>query len=185
MSTRPPDPGMGNAKAIVAGNGAPIPGGLTDAPLTGGPGPNGAPMPSRRSADTSYSCYRYALEAWVPRTGILKEALKIDPSQDQRESADAVSRALPDSPGGALLRLPDGRQITLPASLTELLRVSAEELAKGHALTVLPPEAILTPPKPRTSSGCRGPSSLASSTTARSNPMSSPEAATAGSASPT
>ncbi|TAJ18710.1 MAG: helix-turn-helix domain-containing protein, partial [Dehalococcoidia bacterium] len=39
----------------------------------------------------------------------------------------------------------DGRTVPLPAPLAELLARTAGELASGHAVTILPADAMLTP----------------------------------------
>ena len=43
------------------------------------------------------------------------------------------------------LQLPDGSSVPLPCALVDVLRASADELADGHAVTVLPSEVALTP----------------------------------------
>lgn len=43
------------------------------------------------------------------------------------------------------LQLPDGTSMPLPRALVELLRASADEIAEGHSVTVLPSEVSLTP----------------------------------------
>jgi hypothetical protein len=42
------------------------------------------------------------------------------------------------------LQLPDGTSMPLPRALVELLRASADEIAEGHSVTVLPSEVSLT-----------------------------------------
>lgn len=81
----------------------------------------------------------------MARTGVLKQAVRVNASADQLESAGAVADAMAGSSDTVVLSFPDGRQVALPASLAELLRASARELADGHALTVLPSDAMLTP----------------------------------------
>jgi excisionase family DNA binding protein len=43
------------------------------------------------------------------------------------------------------LQLPDGTSMPLPRALVEVLRASADEIAEGHSVTVLPSEVSLTP----------------------------------------
>lgn len=43
------------------------------------------------------------------------------------------------------MSFPDGRRVALPWSLVAVMRASARELAEGHAVTVLPADAMLTP----------------------------------------
>ncbi len=56
-----------------------------------------------------------------------------------------MAEALEESAEVVLLAFPNGWQMALPSSLTEVLRASAREIAQGHALTVLPSDAMLTP----------------------------------------
>jgi excisionase family DNA binding protein len=44
-----------------------------------------------------------------------------------------------------VLSFPDGRTVALPASLIDVMRASAHELAEGRTVTVLPSDAVLTP----------------------------------------
>lgn len=81
----------------------------------------------------------------MARTGVLKHATRVAAGADQVEPASEVVGALSGSADGVVLRFPDGREIALPSSLVELVRASAQELADGHALTVLPSDAMLTP----------------------------------------
>lgn len=81
----------------------------------------------------------------MARTGVLKQAVRVEPAADQRASAGAVAEAMEGSADPVVLTFPDGRQVALPSSLAEVLRASAREVADGHALTVLPSDAMLTP----------------------------------------
>jgi excisionase family DNA binding protein len=48
--------------------------------------------------------------------------------------------------GGALvLHLPDGTQLPLSKALVKILVASADELAEGHSVTMLPSEVLLSP----------------------------------------
>jgi excisionase family DNA binding protein len=81
----------------------------------------------------------------MARTGLLKHAVRVDPTADQLEPAGAVAEAMEFSTDAVVLTFPDGRQVALPSSLAEVLRASAREVAEGRALTVLPSDATLTP----------------------------------------
>ena len=80
----------------------------------------------------------------MARSSVLGSATRVEPRPDDRDSAAAVSRIAAD--GTELtLRLPDGREIILPASLVKVLLASAGQLAAGHAVTVLASEVRLSP----------------------------------------
>lgn len=81
----------------------------------------------------------------MARTGFIRQAIRVEPTADQREGASAVAEALEGSTDVVLLTFPNGHQVALPASLAEVLRASAREIAEGHALTVVPSDAMLTP----------------------------------------
>lgn len=81
----------------------------------------------------------------MARTGVLKHAVRVDPTTDQAQSAGEVAEALESGLDAVVLTFPDGRQVALPSSLAEVLRASAREVADGHGLTVLPSDATLTP----------------------------------------
>lgn len=81
----------------------------------------------------------------MARTGVLKYAVRVEAAADQIETASEVLGAMSGSVEGVVLRFPDGRQVALPSSLIDIVRASAEELADGHAVTVLPSETTLTP----------------------------------------
>ena len=81
----------------------------------------------------------------MPRTGVLKKAVHVEPAEDQRGPARAVADALQRSADPVVLTFSDGRELALPASLAAVLEASAREVAGGHALTVLPSDAMLTP----------------------------------------
>ena len=96
----------------------------------------------------------------MARTGVLKHAVRVDPSADQVESAGVVAEAMESGADAVILTFSDGRQVALPSSLAEVLRASAREVADGHA-------------------------SLGFSMTVRSPPSVSPAAVTGGFGSPT
>lgn len=77
---------------------------------------------------------------------MFSKAVRVEPRPSDRESAAAVAQAVA-TPGGLELhlQLPDGRAVPLPPALVEVLRLSADELADGRAVTVLPSEITLTP----------------------------------------
>lgn len=81
----------------------------------------------------------------MARTGVLKHAVRVEPSADQIASAGEVAGAMATSSEGVTLSFPDGRRVALPSSLVTVMRASARELAEGHAVTVLPADAMLTP----------------------------------------
>lgn len=82
----------------------------------------------------------------MARVGVLSKAVRVEPRPSEQESAAAVARAVstPDGPA-VFLQLPDGTTVPLPPGLVEVLRLSADELADGRAVTVLPSEVTLTP----------------------------------------
>jgi excisionase family DNA binding protein len=80
------------------------------------------------------------------RSGVLAGAERVEPSRGERASATAAQAAVASVPGAELvLRRPDGTIVPLPSALTRLVAASLRELAAGHAVTVLPSEALLTP----------------------------------------
>ncbi|MDY7106480.1 MAG: helix-turn-helix domain-containing protein [Actinomycetota bacterium] len=81
----------------------------------------------------------------MPRTNALSSAVQVKPASADRESAALVARAVQDDSTPVALRLPDGTAVPLPRALVEVLRASADELAEGHAVTVLPSDVALTP----------------------------------------
>jgi len=82
----------------------------------------------------------------MSKPGILAGAERVEPSRAERESATAARDAVTSAPGAELvLRRPDGTYIPLSSALSRLVAASLRELAAGHAVTVLPSEAMLTP----------------------------------------
>lgn len=81
----------------------------------------------------------------MARTGVFKQAVRVDPGADQRAPAGVVAEAMERSADAVALTFSDGREVALPASLAAILRASAREVADGHALTVLPSDVMLTP----------------------------------------
>jgi excisionase family DNA binding protein len=80
----------------------------------------------------------------MARSSVLSAAAQVEPGPDDRDQAAAISRAAT-GVSEATLRLPNGEEITLPASLVAVLRASAGQLSQGHGVTVLATEVRLTP----------------------------------------
>ncbi|MGH8909924.1 MAG: helix-turn-helix domain-containing protein [Egibacteraceae bacterium] len=82
----------------------------------------------------------------MARNGVLRQAVQVHAAADEARSARSVAEAIADEPiEGVVLVFPGGRTVALPASLVSVVRASAEELASGHSVTVLPTDAVLTP----------------------------------------
>jgi excisionase family DNA binding protein len=77
------------------------------------------------------------------KSGVLAGAERIEPTRDDRESASAAVAAA--AGAEVVLRLPDDTYLSLPPAVTRVVATSLRELAAGHAVTVLPSEAFLTP----------------------------------------
>ena len=77
------------------------------------------------------------------KPGVLAGAERIDPTLDDRVSASAAVAAV--AGAEVVLRLPDDTYLALPPALTRVVATSLRELAAGHAVTVMPSEAFLTP----------------------------------------
>jgi excisionase family DNA binding protein len=80
----------------------------------------------------------------VSRSSVLSAATRVDPGPEDRESVQHV-RQVAEQAVSLVLRLSDGRELALPATLMRLLLVSAGELSQGRAVTVLASEVTLTP----------------------------------------
>jgi excisionase family DNA binding protein len=81
----------------------------------------------------------------MPRTGVLGQAMRIDPVPADHEALDDLS-AREDLGGGELvLRTADGTEISLPTSLLQLVVSAANNLAAGRAVMTIPAEVSLTP----------------------------------------
>jgi excisionase family DNA binding protein len=80
----------------------------------------------------------------MARSSVLGDAVRIDPGPDDRERAAAVSRVA-SGVSEATLRLPDGKEVALPASLLAALLATAGHLSQGHGVTVLATDVRLTP----------------------------------------
>lgn len=81
----------------------------------------------------------------MARSSVLSSAVRVEPKKAERESAAEVARAVGGRSRSFMLQLPDGTAVPLPRALVEVLRASADEMADGHAVTVLPSEVSLTP----------------------------------------
>lgn len=81
----------------------------------------------------------------MARTSVLSSAVRIEAKKAERESAARVARAVGSRRSSLMLQFPDGTAVPLPRALVEVLRASADELADGHAVTVLPSEVALSP----------------------------------------
>lgn len=81
----------------------------------------------------------------MARASVLSSAVRVEPKEAERESAARVARAVRGRSRSFKLQLPDGTTVPLPRALVEVLQASADEMADGHAVTVLPSEVSLTP----------------------------------------
>jgi len=82
----------------------------------------------------------------MARTGVMKKALQIEAASEQARSASVVVDAMADEGlDGVVLSFPDGTSVALPATLVDVVRQTAGELANGQSVTILPAETILTP----------------------------------------
>lgn len=80
----------------------------------------------------------------MARSSVLAAAAAIEPDEMDRERAAQLSQAV-SGISEAVLRLPDGKEITLPPSLVKVLLASAGQLSEGHGVMVLATEIRLTP----------------------------------------
>ena len=82
----------------------------------------------------------------MSKTSVLSNAVRVESRESDRTSAARIALAVA-APHGQLftLQLPDGSTLPLSAALVDVLRASADELAEGHAVTVLPSEVALSP----------------------------------------
>lgn len=84
----------------------------------------------------------------MARSSVLGNATRVEPRAADQESAAALSRIRADA-RWLLVRQGEGEELDeefpLPPMLVEVLMASAEELAEGHAVTVLASESLLTP----------------------------------------
>lgn len=82
----------------------------------------------------------------MARAGGLRRAVRIDSTAGQARAAGKVVAAMADeSSSGVTLAFPDGTTVALPASLVDLVRSTAGELARGRGVTLLPADTTVTP----------------------------------------
>jgi AcrR family transcriptional regulator len=82
----------------------------------------------------------------VARHGVLANAISVEPRSSERRSAAELREAVGQGKNPKLvLRLPNGTEITVPKTLVQILLASADELAEGHSVAVLPSDVLLTP----------------------------------------
>jgi excisionase family DNA binding protein len=82
----------------------------------------------------------------MSKSSVLSKAVRIDPEVEDRQTAARISDAgLAGGSGPTSIRFPNGTVVPLSASLLKVLQASAEELADGHAVTVMSSEVALTP----------------------------------------
>jgi hypothetical protein len=84
----------------------------------------------------------------MARSSVLGHATRVEPRAADHESVAALSRIRADATW-LLVRQGEGEEqdeeLPVPPMLVEVLMASAEELAEGHAVTVLASEVLLTP----------------------------------------
>ncbi|WP_322751624.1 MULTISPECIES: helix-turn-helix domain-containing protein [unclassified Frankia] len=79
-------------------------------------------------------------------SGVVVGAERIESIHGDRETVTAAQAAVAAAVGAeVVLKLPDGTYVPLPPALTRLVAASLRELAAGHAVTMLPSEALLSP----------------------------------------
>jgi excisionase family DNA binding protein len=82
----------------------------------------------------------------MSRVGVLSNAVRVEPGETDRDATALIALATAGPRGQSLtLQLSDGTLLPLSAALVTVLRASADQLAEGHAVTVLPSEVSLTP----------------------------------------
>jgi excisionase family DNA binding protein len=81
----------------------------------------------------------------MSKSSVLSKAARIDPEVEDRQTAARIYDAGLAGGSGTSIRFPDGTVVQLSASLLKVLQATAEELADGHAVTVMSSEVALTP----------------------------------------
>ena len=82
----------------------------------------------------------------MSRASVLSTAVRVEPSELERETATQIAQAVTSTDGdGFVLQLPDGTRMALSNAMVEILQASAGELSEGHAVTVLASEVALSP----------------------------------------
>ncbi|MEV5235230.1 helix-turn-helix domain-containing protein [Streptomyces pseudogriseolus] len=80
----------------------------------------------------------------MARTSVLARAEKVEPDPSHQGALAATARMEPEQVQ-VLVRTPDGGELALPRELVRILLASADELARGHAVTILASEVQLSP----------------------------------------
>ncbi|MFJ8793034.1 helix-turn-helix domain-containing protein [Streptomyces sp. NPDC102462] len=80
----------------------------------------------------------------MARTSVLARAEKVAPNPSHQGALAAAARMVPEQVQ-VLVRTSDGGELVLPRELVRILLASADELARGHAVTVLASEVQLSP----------------------------------------
>ncbi|MFD8145773.1 helix-turn-helix domain-containing protein [Streptomyces sp. NPDC059708] len=80
----------------------------------------------------------------MARTSVLANATTVEPGPAVQEAL-AAAGSLASGEVDVILRAADGSERLLPEALVRILSASAQELATGHAVTVLASEVQLTP----------------------------------------
>ncbi|MCA1218818.1 helix-turn-helix domain-containing protein [Streptomyces sp. 8L] len=80
----------------------------------------------------------------MARSSVLARAEKVEPNPLHQGALAATARMAPEAVE-VLVRTRDGSELVLPGELVRLLLTSAGELARGHAVTVLASETLLSP----------------------------------------
>jgi excisionase family DNA binding protein len=80
----------------------------------------------------------------MARSSVLGRATRVEPRAEEQTSAAEVGRMAAGA-SELVLKLPDGSEIVLPASLVKVLVATAIELSVGHAVTLLASDVRLSP----------------------------------------
>lgn len=80
----------------------------------------------------------------MPRASLLSRAARIEPDESVRNAMTEVAH-IPATGAEIVVRRPDGSELRMPPQLIEVMLRTADELASGHAVTILASESVLTP----------------------------------------
>lgn len=80
----------------------------------------------------------------MPRSTTLARAARVEPDESVRDALHEVAR-MPTTGAEIVVRRPDGTELRVPPQLIEVMLRTADELASGHAVTILASESVLTP----------------------------------------
>ncbi|SEE98416.1 helix-turn-helix domain-containing protein [Streptomyces sp. Ag109_O5-10] len=80
----------------------------------------------------------------MARTSVLGRAERVEPDPSHQRALAAAARMMPEQVQ-VLVRASDGSELALPRELVRILLASADELSRGHAVTVLASEVQLSP----------------------------------------